>query len=120
MDFIGFSKQARKRAKPSLVKKKIIWSDQNRSGRDQDLNNWVKTTQMSRQKSRNDSRESWIMESERGKWDELIELRFIKIGPVEPKLWSIWTKRSEKKKKRKKKKKKEDVENQAMDRRLLR
>ena len=81
------------------------------------METWVKTTHMSRQKSQNDS---WIFKSERAQQGELIELSLIKIGSVEPKLWIIWTKRLEKKKKRKKRKKKEDVENQGMDRRLLR
>ena len=79
------------------------------------MENWVKTTQLSRQKSQNDS---WILKSERAQQGELIELSLIKIGSVEPKLWNILTKRLEKKKKEKKKKK--DVENQGIDRRLLR
>ena len=82
------------------------------------MENWVKTTHMSRQKSQNDS---WILKSERAQQGELIELGLIKIGSVEPKLWTILTIRLEKKKKKKKKtKKKKDVENQGIDRRLLR
>ena len=65
------------------------------------------------------------MKSERAQQGELIELSLIKIGSVEPKLWNILTKRLEKKKEKEEKKKKnkikkEDVENQGMDRRLLR
>ena len=78
------------------------------------MKNWVKTTHMSRQKSQNDS---WMLKSERAQQGELIELSLIKIGSVEPKLWNILTKRLEKKKE---KEEEEDVENQGMDRRLLR
>ena len=77
------------------------------------MENWVKMTHLSRQKSQNDS---WILKSERAQQGKLIELSLIKIGTVEPKLLNILAKRLEKKKKKKKK----DVEIQGTDRRLLR